>query len=97
MGNYRFTQKQLKFLEFYFQGYLIKEAAKLAGYRGSTPQSLCNTGRAILTKFTGDPNFHWAWTRKRKIARLSVGLAGNSKSEHEKLKILKILSRYIGG
>jgi hypothetical protein len=75
----------------------MKDAARAAGYRGASDQTFCNIGRAILTKFTGDPNFHRAWRRKRKIARLSVGLAGNSRSEHEQLKILKILSRSIGG
>jgi hypothetical protein len=87
----------MKFLELYFGGALMKDAARAAGYRGASDQSLCNTGKAILTKFTKDPNFHRAWRRKRKIARLSAGLAGNSKSELQQLKALKILSRYIGG
>ena len=97
MRNAKFSPRAMKFLELYFGGALMKDAARAAGYRGASGQALCNTGRAILTKFTGDPNFHRAWRRKRKIARLSVGLAGNSKSEHEQLKILKILLRYIGG
>jgi len=86
----------MKFLELYFGGALMKDAARAAGYRGASDQALCNTGRAILTKFTGDPNFHRAWRRKWKIARLSVGLADDSKSDREQLKILKKLSRYIG-
>jgi len=98
MRNAKFSPRAMKFLELYFGGALtMKDAVRVAGYRGGSAQALCNTGRAILTKFTGDPNFHRAWRRKRKIARLSVGLADNSKSEHEQLKALKILSRYIGG
>lgn len=95
--NSKFSPRQLRFLELYFTGLSMKTAARAAGYRGASDQSLCNTGKAILTKFTKDPNFHRAWRRKRKIARLSAGLAGNSKSELQKLKALKILSRYIGG
>jgi len=91
MRDVRFSHRAMKFLELYFGGALMKDAARAAGYRGASDQSLCNTGKAILTKFTGDPDFHRAWRRKRKIARLSVGLAG--KSEHEQLKALKILSR----
>lgn len=75
----------------------MKDAARGAGYRGSSDSALCNTARAILTKFTKNPNFHRAWTRKRKIAQLLVGMADNSNSELQKLKALKILSRYIGG
>ena len=93
----KFSPRERKFLELYFGGALMKDAARAAGYRGASDQALCNTGRAILTKFTKDPNFHRAWRRKRKIARLSAGLAGNSKSELQQLKALKILSRYIGG
>jgi hypothetical protein len=97
MSNYRLSPRAMKFLELYFGGALMKDAARVAGYTGASPQSLCNTGRAILTKFTGEPDFNRAWRRKRKIARLSVGLADNSKSEHEQLKAMKILSRYIRG
>jgi hypothetical protein len=39
----------MKFLEFYFGGTLMKTAARAAGYRGASDQSLCNTGKAILT------------------------------------------------
>lgn len=95
--NSKFSPRQIRFLELFFSGCLMKTAARAAGYRGASDQSLCNTGKAILTKFTKDPNFHRAWRRKRKIARLSAGLAGNSKSELQQLKALKILSRYIGG
>jgi len=97
MRDVRFSHRAMKFLELYLGGVSMKDAARGAGYRGASDQALCNTGRAILTKFTGDPNFHRAWRRKRKIARLSAGLAGNSKSELQQLKALKILSRYIGG
>jgi hypothetical protein len=100
MSNYRFSPRARKFLELYFSGFLMKDAAKAAGYRGYSDQALCNTGRAILTKFS--PNhkalFHRARaSKRRKIAQLLVGLADNSQSELQQLKALKILSRYIGG
>jgi len=97
MRDVRFSLRAMKFLELYFGGALMKDAARAAGYRGASDAALCNTARGILTKFTGDPNFHRAWRRKRKIAQLLVGMADNSKSELQKLKALKILSRYIGG
>jgi len=87
----------MKFLELYFGGALMKDAARAAGYRGASDRALCNTAKGILDKFTKNPNFHRAWRRNRKITQLVVGLADNSKSEHEQLKALKILSRYIGG
>ena len=92
-GRSKFSPREIKFLELYFSGFLMKDAARAAGYRGASDQALCNTGRGILTKFTGDPNFHRAWRRKRKIARLSAAMADNSKSELQQLKALKILSR----
>ena len=95
--NSKFSPRQIRFLELYLTGFSMKDAARAAGYRGSSDPALCNTGKAILSKFTGDPNFHRAWRRKRKIAQLLVGMADNSKSELQQLKALKILSRYIGG
>ena len=82
----------MKFLELYFGGALMKDAARAAGYRGASDAALCNTARGILTKFTGDPNFHRAWTRKRKIAQLLAGMADNSKSERQQLKTMRILA-----
>jgi hypothetical protein len=96
MRNAKFSPRAMKFLELYFGGALMKDAARAAGYCGASNAALCNTGRGILTKFTGDPTFDRAWRHKRKIARLSVGLADDSKSDREQLKILKKLSRYIG-
>ena len=95
----KFSPRQLKFLELFFSGFSIKNAARAAGYRGSSDQALCNTGRAILTKFSKNRAlFRRAGARKgRKIAELIIGLADNSKSELQQLKALKILSRWIGG
>ena len=95
----RFSPRQIKFLELYLSGFLMKDAARAAGYRGSSDQALCNTGRSILTKFSNNPKglFRLAGARERKIAQLLVGMADNSKSELQQLKTLKILSRYIGG
>lgn len=68
-------------------------AAEGAGYQGSTSQSLCNTARAILDKFTADPKafFLQAEVSKRKIVQLLFDMT-NSKSEHQQLKALKILA-----
>jgi hypothetical protein len=97
MSNSRLSPRAMKFLELYFGGALMKDAARAAGYRGASDQALCNTAKGILDKFTKNPNFHRAWRRKRKIAQLLVGLADHSKSERQQLKILRTLSRRIGG
>jgi hypothetical protein len=85
----------MKFLELYFGGALMKDAARAAGYRGSTPQALCNTGRAILDKFTKNPEalFRRAGARERRVAQLLCDMAFNSKSPLQRLKALKILGR----
>ena len=77
----------------------MKDSAKLAGYKGSTPQALCNTGRAILAKFSNNPKalFRLAGPREGKIGQLLVNIVKNGKSENEQLKALMILSRCIGG
>ncbi len=77
----------------------MKNAAALAGYQGSTPQSLCNRGRRILTKFSNNPDalFRQAGPRGAKIAWLLADIVENSKSEseHKQLQVLKILSKCI--
>jgi len=77
----------------------MKDAARGAGYRGTSDQALCNTGRKILDKFSANPKalFRRAGAREVKIAQLLTGLAGNNKSERQQLKAVKILSRCIGG
>ncbi len=72
----------------------MKAAAASAGYRGSTPQSLCNAGRRVLTKFSKNPNalFRQAWGHEARIAQLLMGMAENNKSGHRQLKALKILA-----
>jgi len=90
--NSNFSRRQNRFLELYFGGALLKDAVWQAGYRGSSPSALCNTGKAILTKFTKNPNFHREWTRERKIARLLAGMGENGKSERQKMKNLRILA-----
>jgi hypothetical protein len=99
MSKTRFSPRETRFLEFFFSGYLMKNAAALAGYKGSTPQSLCNRGRAILTKFSANPKalFRLAGPRETRIAQLLVSMADNNKSEHQQLKALTILSKCLGG
>jgi len=97
-NSIRFSPRETRFLEFFFSGYLMKNAAALAGYMGSSPQALCNTGRRILSKFGKNPEalFRRAGAPERKIAQLLVAMT-DSKSELQQLKALKILSRCIGG
>ena len=96
MGKTRFSTRELKFLELYFGGASgsMKDAVRAAGYRGSTPQALCNSGLRILRKFSKDPKalFGRARARQRKIAQLLAGMAENGKSERQQLKTLRILA-----
>lgn len=87
----------MKFLEIYFGGALMKDAARAAGYRGTSDQALCNTGRAILDKFSKIPFdlFCQAGARERKISKLIFEMADNAKSGTQQLKVLKILSKCI--
>ncbi len=97
MANYRFSPREMKFLELYLGGALMKDAARAAGYRGATPQSLCNRGRKILEKFSKNPDalFRQAGPRGAKIVWLLADIVENSKSEHKQLQVLKILSKCI--
>ena len=85
MSKPKFSPRQLLFLELFFSGYSIQGAARGAGYKGSTPQALCNTGRAILDKFSKTP---MAWAGKRKIAQLLLDM-GDNMPELQRLKALK--------
>lgn len=92
--NSKFLLRQLRFLELYFTGFSMQDAARASGYRGSSASALCNTGRAILTKFSKTPKalFYRAGARERKIAQLLVGITKESKPERQ-LIALKILSK----
>ena len=98
MSNFRLSPREMKFLELYLDGALMKEAARAAGYRGSTPQALCNTGRAILNKFS-NINLKSLHARARKIRKIDqllvslVSMADDSKSELQQIKALKILGK----
>lgn len=70
----------------------MKDAAALAGYRGSTPQALCNRGRKILNKLSKNPDALFRRPGARKIAELLVDMADDSKPERQ-LIALKILSK----
>jgi hypothetical protein len=99
MSNHRFSSREMRFLQLYLGGALMKDAARASGYRGASDQALCNTGRAILTKFSNNPKalFRLAGARERRIAQLLVGMAFNSKSEFKQLKALTILLKCVGG
>jgi len=94
MSNVRFSPREITFLELYFGGALMKDAARAAGYRGATPQALCNSGKRVLTKFSNSPTtlFRLPGRRERKIAQLLINIL-ESKSEHKQLLALKILSK----
>jgi hypothetical protein len=82
--NSKFSARQLRFLELYFCGLSMKAAARAAGYRGSSDQALCNTGRAILRR---------AVANDTGIAKLLLDMAVNNQSESGRLKGLIILSK----
>ena len=82
MSNYRLSPRAMKFLELYFRGFSMKNAAKAAGYRGSSDQALCNTGRAILLR---------AAATDARIAQLMLDMAVHNQSESGRLKGLSIL------
>ena len=91
----RLSPREMRFLELYFSGLLMKDAARAAGYRGSTPQALCNTGRAILNKFSNNPEalFCRAGPREERIFLLLDGML-DGKSTLRQLTALKILAKH---
>jgi len=95
MSKTRFSPRQMKFLESYFGGASMKAAVRAAGYQGASDQALCNTGRAILDKFSKNPDalFCRAGARERRVAQLLCDMAFHSKSPLQRLKALKILAR----
>jgi hypothetical protein len=80
----KFSPRQIRFLELYFSGFLMKDAARAAGYRGSSDQALCNTARAILLR---------AVATDARIAQLLLDMAVHSQSESGRMKGLTILSK----
>lgn len=95
--NSKFSPRQVKFLELYFSGLSMKDAARAAGYRGSSDQALCNTGAAILKKYEQSASvkgiFRGAGGSESRIASLLLDMAMNSQSESSQLKGLSILSK----
>ena len=93
MSNRRFTPKQLRFLELFFSGCKMKDAARAAGYRGASDQALCNTGRKILNKLSKRPMtlFRRAGPREMRIAQL-LGNRLDNGTVQQQLKALKILA-----
>jgi hypothetical protein len=87
----------MKFLELYFGGALMKDAARAAGYRGASPQALCNSAKRVLTKFSKTPQafFRRAGTREKKIAELLFAMTDDSRPGRQ-LIALTILAKCIG-
>jgi hypothetical protein len=78
----KFSPRQLRFLELYFSGYTLKDSAKGAGYHGSSDQSLCNTGGALLRR---------AVATDARIAQLFLDKMMRNQTESGRLKGLNIL------
>jgi len=97
MVKSRFSPREWKFLNLYFSGLLMKDAARAAGFQGASAQALCNSGLRVLRKFSNDPKalFGRPRARQRKIAQLLAGMTDNGKSERQRLKILKNLSNFL--
>jgi hypothetical protein len=99
MSNYirfvRFNPREKKFLELYFSGWKMKDAARAAGYKARSSQGLCNRGRKILDKFSNNPQalFHQTGLRGLRIARL-IGETLDSQSQPRQLVAMKILARF---
>jgi hypothetical protein len=91
--NIKFLPRELLFLELFFSGCSMKDAARAAGYRGSSAPALCNTGRAILTKYEQSGIFRGAGVREGRIAQLLLDMVVNNQSESGRLKGLTILSK----
>jgi hypothetical protein len=96
--NFKFSPRQLRFLELYFfRGFLMKDAVRAAGYRGSSNQALCNTGRAIVKKYTEYASakgiFSGAGASEGQIASSLIDMVMNNISESKKLKYLTVLSK----
>jgi len=98
--NAEFSPRERKFLELYFGGALMKTAARGAGYRGASDQALCNTGRAILTKYEQSASakeiFRLVGASEVRIAQLLSSLVQNAKSESAQLRALSIISKCMG-
>jgi hypothetical protein len=94
MTELRFSPRQLRFLEFYFSGHLMKDAARAAGYKGQSDQALCNRGRKILNKLNKNPKalFRRAGPRGLRVSRLIADTLDNAKPARQ-LAALKILTR----
>ena len=93
MSILRFSPRQIKFLELYFGGALMKDAARAAGYRGASDQALCNTGRAILDKFSSSPEalFRRVSAREAKVAKLLADMSNNNRPARQLIALAILL------
>jgi len=98
--NSKFSPRERKFLELHFAGALMKDAARAAGYRGASDRALCNTGRAILTKYENSVHpkelFRRVGASETRVAQLLLDMAENAKSESARVNALGILSKCLG-
>jgi len=78
----------------------MKDAVRVAGYRGRSAQALCNTGRAILKKFEKSAPakeiFKRVGASEVRIAQLLTSLVQNAKSESAQLRALSLIAKCMG-
>ena len=100
MNKTKFSPREIKCLTLYFSGLLMKDAARAAGYRGSSDQALCNQARAVINKYEQSASakeiFHRAGASEVRIAQLLTSLVQNAKSESAQLKALSIIAKCLG-
>lgn len=73
----------------------MKNAARAAGYRGSTPQALCNSGRKVLNKLSKNPKALLRLAGPRAIGIFQLlGDRLDSGTAQQQLKALKILASF---
>jgi hypothetical protein len=95
-NNSTFSLRAIKFLELYFGGALIKDAARVAGYKGTSDQALCNTGRKVLDKFSNNPHALFRRVGPRgmdNIVRLISGAVDDDSKPERQLEALKVLTQ----
>ena len=96
----KFSPRQIKCLELYFSGLLMKDAARAAGYRGSSDQALCNQARAVINKYEQSASakeiFKRVGASEVHIAQLLTSLVQNAKSESAQVRALAIIAKCLG-
>lgn len=98
----KFSERELKALEYWFSGkYKTKwQAARAAGYKGTSKSSLTNTLNGVIKKYDSNKD-HREIMRdigagESNIVKLLWEIAKNGKDEKARLQALNILSKCAG-